>query len=66
MELIYTAQASGFEPGKRYRNPQHFDRPDVSPQTVAMIEQMGMRVAKSFQHDINRNGPMMQSIRKKL
>ncbi|KWW14116.1 tail length tape measure protein [Pseudomonas putida] len=39
---------------------------DVSPQTVAMIEQMGMRVAKSFQHDINRNGPMMQSIRKKL
>lgn len=39
---------------------------DVSPQTVAMIEQMGMRVAKSFQQDINRNGPMMQSIRKKI
>ncbi|UXA36805.1 phage tail length tape measure family protein [Pseudomonas juntendi] len=39
---------------------------DVSPQTVAMIEQMGLRVAQSFRQDINRNGPMMQSIRKKL
>ncbi|MCQ1992471.1 phage tail length tape measure family protein [Pseudomonas sp. Eb3] len=39
---------------------------DVSPQTVAMIEQMGLRVAQSFRQDINRNGPMMQSIRKKI
>lgn len=39
---------------------------DVSPQTVAMIEQMGIRVAQSFRQDINRNGPMMQSIRKKI
>lgn len=39
---------------------------DVSPQTVAMIEQMGLRVAQSFRQDINRNGPMMQTIRKKL
>ncbi|MDG9890148.1 phage tail length tape measure family protein [Pseudomonas juntendi] len=39
---------------------------DVSPQTVAMIEQMGLRVAQSFRQGINRNGPMMQTIRKKL
>lgn len=37
MELIYTAQASGFEPGKRYRNPQHFDRPEPGVKTVVIV-----------------------------
>lgn len=39
---------------------------DVSPQTVAMIEQMGVRVAKSLYQDIDRNGPLLQKIRKKI
>lgn len=37
MELIYTAQASGFEPGKRYRNPQHFDRPEQGVKAVVIV-----------------------------
>lgn len=37
MELIYTAQASGFEPGKRYRNPQHFDRPEPGVKAVVIV-----------------------------
>ena len=37
MELIYTAQASGFEPGKRYRNPQHFDRPELGVKAVVIV-----------------------------
>lgn len=37
MELIYTTQASGFEPGKRYRNPQHFDRPEPGVKTVVIV-----------------------------
>ncbi|ELF6206766.1 hypothetical protein RNI54_003594 [Pseudomonas putida] len=37
MELIYTVQASGFEPGKRYRNPQHFDRPEPGVKAVVIV-----------------------------
>jgi len=37
MDLIYTAQASGFEPGKRYRNPQHFDRPEPGVKAVVIV-----------------------------
>jgi len=37
MELIYTEQAYGFEPGKRYRNPQHFDRPEPGVKAVVIV-----------------------------
>lgn len=37
MELIYTAQKSGFDPDKRYRNPQHFDRPESGVDKVVII-----------------------------
>ena len=37
MELTYTTQASGFEPGKRYRNPQHFDRPEPGVKAVVIV-----------------------------
>lgn len=37
MELIYTAQKSGFDPDKRYRNPQHFDRPESGVKKVVII-----------------------------
>lgn len=35
MELIYTARHTGFEKGKRYRNPRYFDR--VEPAATSVI-----------------------------
>lgn len=37
MELIYTKQRSGFEPGKFYRSPQHFDRPELGVTRVVVV-----------------------------
>ncbi|WP_236166416.1 phage tail tape measure C-terminal domain-containing protein [Pseudomonas juntendi] len=39
---------------------------DVSPQTVAMMQQAQRRWANGLLQDINRNGQIMQTIRKKL
>ncbi|MGE7957018.1 hypothetical protein ACQKQA_10540 [Pseudomonas sp. NPDC089530] len=55
MELIYTAQKSGFDPDKRYRNPEHFDRAESGvekvvvvgewPKVVAAYEEVGAEVS---------------------
>lgn len=37
MELIYSTQSSGFEPDKRYRNPEHFDRPETGVTSVLVV-----------------------------
>ena len=37
MELIYTAQTSGFDDGKRYRNPAYFDRPEPGVTKVTIV-----------------------------
>lgn len=54
MELIYSTQSSGFDPDKRYRNPEHFDRPEAGvtgvvvvgdwPKVVDAYEQVGVEV----------------------
>ncbi|MFD2884145.1 hypothetical protein ACFS4T_21280 [Pseudomonas lini] len=55
MELIYSTQSSGFDPDKRYRNPEHFDRPEAGvtgvvvvgewPKVVSAYENVGVEVA---------------------
>lgn len=55
MELIYSTQSSGFDPDKRYRNPEHFDRPEAGvtgvvvigewPKVVEAYENVGVEVA---------------------
>jgi hypothetical protein len=37
MELIYSTQSSGFDPDKRYRNPEHFDRPEAGVTGVVVV-----------------------------
>lgn len=37
MELTYSNQLSGFDPGKRYRNPEHFDKPEAGVTSVLVI-----------------------------
>lgn len=37
MELIYSTQSSGFDPEKRYRNPQHFERPEAGVTSVVVV-----------------------------
>lgn len=54
MELIYSTQSSGFDPDKRYRNPEHFDRPEAGvtgvvvvgewPNVVGAYESIGVEV----------------------
>lgn len=54
MELIYSTQSSGFDPDKRYRNPEHFDRPEAGvtgvvvvggwPKVVEAYENIGVEV----------------------
>ena len=56
MELIYSAQKSGFDPQKRYRNPEHFDRPETGvtgvivvgewPKVVDAYESVGVEVVE--------------------
>ena len=54
MELIYSTQSSGFDPDKRYRNPEHFDRAEAGvtgvvvvgewPKVVEAYERVGVEV----------------------
>lgn len=37
MELIYTTQRDGFEPGRAYRNPRHFDQAEPGVESVVVI-----------------------------
>lgn len=37
MELIYSTQKTGFDPEKRYRNPEHFDRPEAGATQVVVV-----------------------------
>ena len=37
MELTYSNQLQGFDPEKRYRNPEHFDKPEAGVSSVLVI-----------------------------
>jgi hypothetical protein len=37
MELVYTSQKSDFDPAKRYRNPEYFERPEAGVAKVTLI-----------------------------
>ncbi|WP_421551755.1 hypothetical protein [Pseudomonas yamanorum] len=37
MELTYSNQLSGFDPEKRYRNPEHFEKPEAGVTSVLVI-----------------------------
>ena len=37
MELVYTSQKSNFDPAKRYRNPEYFERPEAGVAKVTVI-----------------------------
>lgn len=37
MELTYSNQLNGFDPEKRYRNPEHFDKPETGVTSVLVI-----------------------------
>lgn len=37
MELTYSNQLQGFDPDKRYRNPEHFDKPEAGVTSVLVI-----------------------------
>jgi hypothetical protein len=37
MELTYSNQFNGFDPEKRYRNPEHFDKPEAGVTSVLVI-----------------------------
>ncbi|QOY68955.1 hypothetical protein [Pseudomonas sp. OST1909] len=37
MELTYSNQLNDFDPEKRYRNPEHFDKPEAGVTRVAVI-----------------------------
>lgn len=37
MELVYSTQNSNFDPEKRYRNPEHFDRPEAGVTGVVVV-----------------------------
>lgn len=55
MELTYSNQLQGFDPDKRYRNPEHFVKPEAGvtsvivmgnwPNVVAAYEAVGIEVA---------------------
>ncbi|UZE14797.1 hypothetical protein [Pseudomonas sp. B21-053] len=54
MELTYSNQLGGFDPEKRYRNPEHFDKPEAGvtsalvigdwPKVVEAYERVGVEV----------------------
>ncbi len=37
MELTYSAQTTHFDPDKRYRNPQYFDKPETGVTKVTVV-----------------------------
>ena len=38
MELTYSNQLQGFDPDKRYRNPEHFDKPEAGVTSVVTMD----------------------------
>ncbi|MCG7598877.1 hypothetical protein MHM84_03700 [Halomonas sp. McH1-25] len=48
MELIYSTRASGFEAGKRYRNPDYFDRPERGVDSV-VVEGDYPRIVEAYE-----------------
>jgi len=49
MELIYSTQSSGFDPDKRYRNPEHFDRPEAGVTGVVVVGAWP-KVVEAYEH----------------
>lgn len=49
MELIYSTQSSGFDPDKRYRNPEHFDRPEAGVTGVVVVGEWS-KVVEAYEH----------------
>jgi len=49
MELIYSTQSSGFDPDKRYRNPEHFDRPEAGVTGVVVVG-VWPKVVEAYEH----------------
>ena len=49
MELIYSTQSSGFDPDKRYRNPEHFDRPEAGVTGVIVVGEWP-KVVDAYEH----------------
>lgn len=49
MELIYSTQSSGFDPDKRYRNPEHFDRPEAGVTGIVVIGEWP-KVVDAYEH----------------
>ncbi|RON33717.1 hypothetical protein [Pseudomonas brassicacearum] len=49
MELIYSTQSSGFDPDKRYRNPEHFDRPEAGVTGVVVVGEWP-KVVQAYEH----------------
>lgn len=37
MELTYSNQLQGFDPDRRYRNPEHFDKPEAGVSSVLVM-----------------------------
>lgn len=37
MELTYSAQSTDFDPDKRYRNPEYFERPESGVTKVTVV-----------------------------
>ncbi len=49
MELIYSTQSSGFDPDRRYRNPEHFDRPEAGVTGVVVVGDWP-KVVDAYEH----------------
>jgi uncharacterized coiled-coil DUF342 family protein len=49
MELIYSTQSSGFDPDKRYRNPEHFNRPEAGVTGVVVLGEWP-KVVEAYEH----------------
>ncbi|KPG98344.1 hypothetical protein AEQ67_13400 [Pseudomonas sp. RIT-PI-q] len=49
MELIYSTQMSGFDPEKRYRNPEHFERPEAGVTEVVVVGEWP-NVVEAYEH----------------
>lgn len=49
MELTYSAQSTDFDPDKRYRNPEHFDRPEAGVTGVVVVGEWP-KVVEAYEH----------------
>ncbi|MCO8161071.1 hypothetical protein NJC38_02755 [Pseudomonas sp. 21LCFQ010] len=50
MELIYTEQRDGFEPGRIYRNPRHFEKAEPEVEKVVLVGDWP-KVAQAYEED---------------